>query len=237
MDTSSLNAVLRHFNMMYGRANAVKYPSLTERYMMLVQVMGKLQKAVRKDDAALAVRVLPQIFAWTSGCANHFPEIDLDTTMAKKFPDVCGYCGHNPCRCSLESRPPHQGNVFSCTTRSVAGWQVHLQDLYGANNAERGLDKILARLSEEITELGAHLAGMEQINVSPEQAIEKALEEFADVISWIFSLAVFYNVQLETLLVELYGRNCPNCHGRRCNCPKFRQDGNGLTSLPVTRVS
>lgn len=230
-----LNTLALYLRNMYGETNSVNHPSLRDRYFQLLAVFLKLQKATRKNDLDSARRVLPQLFAWTFACINHFPEFDVDRAMNKKYPKECAYCRSSPCKCSLDSRPDFQAVDETVVIRSVSGWQTHIFTLYGENNRQRGLLQIQSRLAEEIVELGAHAGGLECVNVEPAVMIEKIGEEFADVLSWIMSLASFLEVNLESLILGTYGTQCPSCKKPRCSCRRLHQTQHGLSALPVTR--
>lgn len=232
---TTMNGLALHFGQMYGNTNAVNHPSLQDRYFQLLAVFLKLQKATRKNDLDGARRVLPQLFAWTFACMNHFPGLDVDLAMSRKYPTKCGFCRNSPCTCSLDSRPDFQVTDETAINRSIQGWQTHIFTLYGENNRQRGLLQIQSRLAEEIVELGAHAGGLEYVNVEPMVAIEKISEEFADVLSWIMSLASFLEVNLESLILGTYGTLCPSCEKPVCICKRLHQTQHGLSALPVTR--
>lgn len=227
-----------HFQKIYGTANAVNHPGLIDRYMQLLYVFHRLQTAIRKEQRDTACRLLPQLFGWTFACINHFPDLDIDRAMAQKYPAKCGYCGNNPCRCELHSRPDFNPDLSGAiVTRNLADWQEHLYRMYGENNAQRGLGVMVDRLAQELIELGAHAARLEYVDAEPQVAMEKAGEEFADVLSWILSLAAYLGVMLDTLVIRTYGNGCPSCKRPQCNCRRLHSTPAGLSATPNTRVA
>ena len=79
---------------------------------------------------------------------------------------------------------------------------------YGRRDAERGVPTAVAWLAEEIGELA--------------QAVRKGtrqdmLEEFADVLAWVASLANQVDIDLNDAVAR-YSHGCPKCGGNPCAC-------------------
>jgi NTP pyrophosphatase (non-canonical NTP hydrolase) len=81
-------------------------------------------------------------------------------------------------------------------------------DLYGEQDAERGIPSTVAWLCEEVGELA--------------QAVRKGTREqqaaeLADVLAWLASLANQLGIDLDEAMAR-YVRGCPKCGGNPCDC-------------------
>jgi NTP pyrophosphatase (non-canonical NTP hydrolase) len=45
------------------------------------------------------------------------------------------------------------------------------------------------------------------------------IEEFADVLAWLSTLATLLKVDLEEAALAKYGKGCPRCDTLPCACP------------------
>jgi|YNPBryBLVA2012_1023415.scaffolds.fasta_scaffold68626_1 NTP pyrophosphatase (non-canonical NTP hydrolase) len=91
----------------------------------------------------------------------------------------------------------------------IGEFQGIIRDCYGERDAARGTAAALAWLVEEIGELSRALrTGGRQ----------EALEEFADVLAWLASLADLCGISLEEAAGR-YAGGCPKCRRSPCRCP------------------
>lgn len=89
-------------------------------------------------------------------------------------------------------------------------FQKLMHQLYFSRDSERGKDKTLDWLKDEVEELN------EALNDGDVEATEK---EFADVLAWLASLANIVNIDLEKATLSKYDNKCPKCRHNPCNCP------------------
>lgn len=93
---------------------------------------------------------------------------------------------------------------------TFAGFQHLIRDMYFEKDAERGVDGTFMWLTEEIGELaGALRSGSHQ----------DKMEEFADVLAWLTTIANIVGVDLTKAIHEKYGEGCPGCGEFNCTCP------------------
>ncbi|MGM0771374.1 MAG: MazG nucleotide pyrophosphohydrolase domain-containing protein [Halobacteriota archaeon] len=67
--------------------------------LWLVEEIGELAEAVRREDIENLKEELADCFAWIGALANLF-DIDLEEAFLEKYPLVCPTCGMNPCICT-----------------------------------------------------------------------------------------------------------------------------------------
>ena len=67
-------------------------------FLWLVEEIGELSKALRRNDADNINEELADVIAWTMSLANIL-NIDVEEILNKKYGDVCFYCKSKPCRC------------------------------------------------------------------------------------------------------------------------------------------
>ena len=65
-------------------------------------------------------------------------------------------------------------------------------------------------LMEEVGELAAALR---------EKDRENTIEEFADVLAWLTTIANVANIDLSEAVQLKYGKGCPGCGNFVCDCP------------------
>lgn len=89
-------------------------------------------------------------------------------------------------------------------------FQKLMHQLYFSRDSERGKEKTLDWLEDEVKEL------REALNERDMKAAEK---EFADVLAWLASLANIVNINLEKAAYSKYDNRCPKCRQNPCDCP------------------
>ncbi len=88
-------------------------------------------------------------------------------------------------------------------------FQRLIRDMYYEKDVERGIDGTFMWLMEEVGELAAALR---------HGSHEDRLEEFADVIAWLTTIANVAGVDLAEALQRKYGSGCPGCGQYVCIC-------------------
>jgi NTP pyrophosphatase (non-canonical NTP hydrolase) len=92
---------------------------------------------------------------------------------------------------------------------SLAGFQQLIRQMYFRKDAARGIDGTFMWLMEEIGELAAALR-----DGTPQQQ----MEEFADVLAWLTTIANVAGVDLDEAVRQKYGAGCPGCGQFVCRC-------------------
>lgn len=87
--------------------------------------------------------------------------------------------------------------------------QQLIETMYSSKDAQRGVDGTFMWLMEEVGELAAALR---------EGTPEELAREFADVLAWLATIANVANIDLESAVIEKYGRGCPGCNQMVCAC-------------------
>ncbi len=67
-------------------------------FLWLVEEIGELAEAVRKNDKTAIEEELADVIAWTVSVAN-LTGIDVEKAIKKKYPGVCPKCKSSPCTC------------------------------------------------------------------------------------------------------------------------------------------
>lgn len=93
---------------------------------------------------------------------------------------------------------------------TIAEFQELIRRMYLRKDVARGVDGTFMWLMEEVGELASALRHGTQAERSA---------EFADVLAWLATIANVAGVDLETAIIEKYGRGCPGCGQLACVCP------------------
>lgn len=88
-------------------------------------------------------------------------------------------------------------------------FQRRIRDMYGPRDVARGVDGTFMWLIEEVGELAEALR---------KGTREDQLEEFADVLAWLTTIANVVDVDLSEALSRKYGEGCPGCGQPVCRC-------------------
>jgi len=91
----------------------------------------------------------------------------------------------------------------------LGDFQRLIRDMYMEKDVARGVDGTFMWLMEEIGELAAALR---------DGAHEERLEEFADVLAWLTTIANVVGVDLSEAVIKKYGSGCPGCGQLVCTC-------------------
>jgi NTP pyrophosphatase (non-canonical NTP hydrolase) len=93
MELSELQAAMRAT---YGSRDTARGPDATFRW--LIEEVGELARALRKDDRANLELEFSDVLAWLASLAN-LEGVDLQAVMAR-YADGCPKCGASPCGCA-----------------------------------------------------------------------------------------------------------------------------------------
>jgi len=219
----------RHFRAIYAATNALTTPR-HERYAFLCLAGGDLSRCCRKGQKNLYPIALAQAFSWFLCMVDELFRSPggrvLATAIGEKYPAThCGYCGALPCVCVETSRP--ENTPVECSPAQLAwslrDWQKHLESLYGSNNRAVGIDRVINRFLEETMEVGLVIYNVDGFNESLEEVRGRLAREMADILAWIFAVAVVLNADLEQAIIDLYGEGCPVCHTTPCSCRSYEK--------------
>ena len=98
------------------------------------------------------------------------------------------------------------------TTREgilIGEFQRLIRDMYLEKDMSRGVDGTFMWLMEEVGELAAALR---------DGTREEQMEEFADVLAWLTTIANVVGVDLTEAVIAKYGTGCPGCGEFTCTC-------------------
>ena len=95
-------------------------------------------------------------------------------------------------------------------TISLADLQQLIRIMYLEKDAARGVDGTFMWLMEEIGELAAALR---------EGTQQEKMEEMADVLAWLVTIANIADIDLTEAITRKYGTGCPGCGQLICTCP------------------
>ncbi len=93
---------------------------------------------------------------------------------------------------------------------TLSDFQQLIRKMYGDKDLARGVDGTFMWLMEEVGELAAALR---------QEDHENRMEEFADVLAWLATIANVAGVDLSEAVSRKYGSGCPGCHQLVCACP------------------
>ncbi len=92
---------------------------------------------------------------------------------------------------------------------TLPAMQQRIRELYGAKDAQRGVEGTFMWFMEEVGELSAALRNGTD---------EERMLEFADVLAWLITLANCTGVDLSLAMQRKYGSGCPGCSKNPCAC-------------------
>ena len=93
----------------------------------------------------------------------------------------------------------------------LRSFQELIRGMYHDRDGERGIDGTFMWLMEEVGELATALR---------EGSHADRLEEFADVLAWLTTIANVAEVDLSEAVMQKYGSGCPGCGEWVCRCSK-----------------
>lgn len=96
---------------------------------------------------------------------------------------------------------PHQG---------LQAFQAHIEAVYGAKDAARGVAETYMWFVEEVGELGRAIRRGDAANLR---------EEVSDVLAWLTTLASLTGIDLEDA-ASRYTAGCPRCAAVPCACQR-----------------
>lgn len=103
-----------------------------------------------------------------------------------------------------EAQPQPAGSIVS-----IDEFQQLIRTMYFDKDAARGVDGTFMWLMEEVGELAAALR---------EGTHDDQMEEFADVLAWLTTIANVAGVDLTEAITRKYGAGCPGCGKFGCIC-------------------
>lgn len=89
-------------------------------------------------------------------------------------------------------------------------FQKQIEDVYFDRDKARGVEGTFMWFVEEVGELSTAIRSGDQAS---------KLEEFADCLAWLATLASLTGVRFEDA-VRKYADGCPRCHRTPCACPE-----------------
>ena len=89
----------------------------------------------------------------------------------------------------------------------IREFQKLIKDIYYSRDKERGVERTLLWLVEEVGELAEAIRKNKNIG-----------EEIADIIAWTVSIANLCNVDVERELLRKYPNFCLKCGKNPCEC-------------------
>ena len=92
---------------------------------------------------------------------------------------------------------------------SLSDFQQLIRQMYFDKDVARGIDGTFMWLMEEVGELAAALRSGSH---------DEKMEEFADVLAWLTTIANVAGVDLSEAVARKYGDGCPGCQRFVCRC-------------------
>lgn len=90
----------------------------------------------------------------------------------------------------------------------IGEFQQLIDTMYSDKDRKRGAARTFLWLAEEVGELASAIAGDDRAN---------KVEEFADVLAWLVTLANVEGVDLEQAIAK-FTSGCPGCGQMTCRC-------------------
>ncbi len=109
-----------------------------------------------------------------------------------------------------DAQPPEVNDPGKSPSVRLDDFQRLIRKMYFEKDQARGVDGTFMWLMEEVGELAAALR---------EDDHENRMEEFADVLAWLATIANVAGVDLSAAVEKKYGSGCPGCNQLVCQCP------------------
>jgi nitrite reductase/ring-hydroxylating ferredoxin subunit/NTP pyrophosphatase (non-canonical NTP hydrolase) len=93
---------------------------------------------------------------------------------------------------------------------TLGDFQALIRNMYYDKDRARGIEGTFMWLMEEVGELSSALR---------ERDRENQIEEFADVLAWLCTIANVCDIDLTEAIQRKYGTGCPGCKKLACICP------------------
>ena len=172
-------------------------------------------KGIRKGDKKKSTLNLMITLSWFMSLMNQF-HIDIQDATAKRFPNLCSYCGNCPCVCKKEKRKKRKKTVMKKgrMPKTVAEFQKMFSVIYPSTT--RTLEDAGIHLAEELGELAE--AVLTYRGHREGKDFEKISEEAADFISCLLGVCNSWNIDVGKELVRLFSQNCHVCKKAPCQC-------------------
>jgi len=103
----------------------------------------------------------------------------------------------------------HQREAAEHPQVAFADFQQLIRNMYLEKDLARGIDGTFMWFMEEVGELASALR---------DGSHEDRMEEFADVIAWLTTMANVVGVDLSQAVTRKYGSGCPGCGHFVCSC-------------------
>lgn len=92
---------------------------------------------------------------------------------------------------------------------TIREFQELIRKTYHERDRARGVEKNFLWLTEEVGELAEAVRKRDRPGM---------VEEMADVLAWLSTLASLLEIDLEEAALVKYGRGCPRCEAIPCAC-------------------
>ncbi|MCS7140021.1 MAG: nucleotide pyrophosphohydrolase [Candidatus Nezhaarchaeota archaeon] len=91
----------------------------------------------------------------------------------------------------------------------IREFQELIREMYWHKDSQRPVEANFIYLIEEIGELGSAIIRGDKKSME---------EELADALAWLVSVANALSIDIEEAALKRYGRSCPKCGKRHCEC-------------------
>ena len=91
----------------------------------------------------------------------------------------------------------------------IREFQTLIEKTYFDRDQKRGIETNFLWFTEEVGELAEAVRKRDRAGM---------IEEMADVLAWLSTLATLNGIDLEQAALAKYGKGCPRCHAIPCAC-------------------
>lgn len=264
-ENSYLNASFEQWALIldkiYGKRNENR--SISEMWLRAVSDASKVGEAVRKSDAYEAMVYLTHTFGWIITSSTKLLKTEFDETPAllrydskpyicltdivlSKYPNICPYCGGNPCQCSSirrtverESKSERrlrlnrvnsQAKEAGMLPETISDVSSMYENIYGQIHYGSPLESIAFHFLEEIGEVASCITSLEDGKGEHQELVPYNIqlpEEIADVVGWGFAI-----ISKLSTLAEDANRLVQAFNGSRDKSESFTKDWDSKHILP-----
>ena len=196
----------------YGKKNRRDY-TCADILLHVQEEAAKIDEALRKNSEEDAKSAIPFLFCWLMSFCN-MTGIDAEEAVWSKYQGICPYCGREEhCMCITAETKPEQwiGNPQGKVPRSLPEWQKMFARIYGRINKTSWPIQVWLHFHEEMGEVSKEFRLGDEV---------KMREEFADCFAWLMAFCNKLDIDLSTIVWDVYPGKCSHCHEMHCKCPK-----------------
>ena len=208
----TINGLLDKLNKIYGIQNNRIY-DLEDLFYYHQKFLLRYLESKNKAGSEESIINLVTSVGWFVGIINHF-QIDLESTLAKRYSYKCPFCLEMPCFCleNCDQKSQKTGRPISRKPENISQWQEVIGKIY-PKQEKKDLDNNLLLRQDNLHQI------FRRFRREPSKTFFKDLESSsADYFAFILRILNAANIDLSKEFDQLFSQGCYVCHKTPCQC-------------------